>query len=60
MHDGQRIQSSGGLVSAILALTQAQTTDGVKRFDNEILWVGRAENTPEELTGFRNNRDHSG
>ncbi len=50
LQDGQRVQSSGGLVSSILALTQSQATEGVKRFEGEILWVGRAENSPEELT----------
>lgn len=50
LQDGQRIQSSGGLVSSILALTQSKTAEGGNRFSDEILWVGRAENTPEELT----------
>jgi trehalose 6-phosphate synthase/phosphatase len=53
VQDGQLTQNSGGLVSAILTLARAQAKDGVNRFDNEILWVGRADNTPEELARYQ-------
>lgn len=44
------MQNSGGLVSSILALTQSNSAGGEPRLDGEILWIGKAENSTEELT----------
>jgi trehalose 6-phosphate synthase/phosphatase len=41
------VQSSGGLVSAVLAL--AGGTDATKRLSRRTVWIGKTENTLEEL-----------
>jgi trehalose 6-phosphate synthase/phosphatase len=41
------VQSSGGLVSAILALTGGATA--TQRFSRRTVWIGNTEDTPEEL-----------
>ncbi len=43
-------QNSGGLVSAVLSLTENK--DAAFRFDDKIQWVGYAENTPEEFAAL--------
>lgn len=43
-------QNSGGLVSAVLSLTENK--DAAFRFDGKIQWVGYAENTPEEFAAL--------
>jgi trehalose 6-phosphate synthase/phosphatase len=40
-------QNSGGLVSAVLSLTETQ--EAALEFDEKIHWVGHSENTPEEF-----------
>jgi len=41
------VQSSGGLVSAILALTGGP--GATRRFSRKTVWIGRTEDTPDEL-----------
>ena len=43
-------QNSGGLVSAVLSLTE--NSDAAFRFEDKIQWVGYAENTPEEFAAL--------
>jgi trehalose 6-phosphate synthase/phosphatase len=42
------VQNSGGLVSAILALVQKGDTDKATRLGNEVVWIGKSDETPEE------------
>lgn len=50
------IQNSGGLVSAVLSLTENR--EAGSRFTGKIQWVGYSENTPEELAGLRPETDN--
>ena len=43
------VQNSGGLVSAILALAQKGGTERATQLGNEIVWIGKSDDTPEEL-----------
>ena len=43
------VQNSGGLVSAILALAQKGGTERAAQLGNEIVWIGKSDDTPEEL-----------
>ncbi len=43
------VQNSGGLVSAVLALAQKGETDKATRLGNEVVWIGKSDDTREEL-----------
>jgi trehalose 6-phosphate synthase/phosphatase len=52
----QAIQNSGGLVSAILALSENFRKSSTSGFKKKILWTGIADNLPDDFseTGFEN------
>jgi len=48
VHRNKLVQNSGGLVSAILALAQKGDTEKATRLGNEVVWIGKSDDTPEE------------
>jgi trehalose 6-phosphate synthase/phosphatase len=48
VHRNKVVQNSGGLVSAILALARQRDDRLAPRLGNEIVWIGRSDDTPEE------------
>jgi trehalose 6-phosphate synthase/phosphatase len=47
LHRNKVVRNAGGLVSAILALAQKPEVTG--RFGQRIVWIGKTDDTPEEL-----------
>jgi trehalose 6-phosphate synthase/phosphatase len=47
LHRNKVIQNAGGLVSAILAL--AEKAKATEQFDQRIVWIGKTDDTAEEL-----------
>lgn len=47
LHRNKVVRNAGGLVSAILAL--AEKPDVMGRFGQRIVWIGKTDDTPEEL-----------
>ncbi len=49
VHRNKLVQNSGGLVSAVLALAQKGESDKATRLGNEVVWIGKSDDTAEEL-----------
>ena len=47
LHRNKVVRNAGGLVSAVLALAQKPEVTG--RFGQRIVWIGKTDDTPEEL-----------
>jgi len=53
VHRGQAVQNPGGLVTALLSLVSASDHQGGGLPVGDIVWIGKAEDTPEEWAAVK-------